>query len=451
MPLATGAQREQVLGFEAGQIAGGALADVVWAHAPVSPGVVEREVVAVMKLAVGEGLCAEIGRWGLTVDRIVPAGWALVRALRHNYPEVVGPAVVVWIDGRTALLVRVERTDIAVRLVGLPGAGVAPDRPQVLATTADPKSESHEREAAPWLDRVAVELARMAGSGASAGAGQIDVFLGGDEGVGPGEVALLALRAAVRVTGFDALRRVRIGARASGADKVALQMGVVVGLALAAGDAGIDLLPPARRRERSFRRVKGRWLGLAAVAVAGLLAALFVLRRERLGLEREASVVAARLVPQRVAEQKQREGERERALLRQQLDALAAIRAARSVWLDWLVDMQERLTQVEDVWLDSLAVRPQPAGGPAAGGAGLGGSRAVAGVEAAPAEGLRIAVTGRVLRRPGAEPLERVRRLREGLLASRFVAAVEDERFDDAQPGLLRFSCTLVMKPEVPL
>ena len=451
LPTAGGAKREQVLGFEAGQIAGGGLADAVWSHEPVSLGVAEREALAVMKLEVGESVCAEIGRWGLTVDRIVPAAWALVRALRHNYPEVVGPAVVVWIDGRAALLVRVERADIAVRLVGLPGAAPAPNRTQGVVTGVEPMAEQRERGHTPWLDRVTVELARLASGGESQGAAQLEVFLGGDDAAGPEAVAMLAARAAVRVSGFDALRRVRISARASGADRLALQMGVVVGLALEAGNrAGIDLLPPARRSEGRFRRARVWRLALAASVVVAMMVSLLLLRRERLALERESAVVAAWLAPQRVAEQRQRDGERERALLHQQMDALAAIRAARVGWLDWLVDLQERLTKAEDVWLESLEVSPSPAASAGSGGGLLGPGRAAGTVEAA-SEGRRIVVTGRVLRRAGADPLERVRRLREGLMASRFVAAVENERFDDTQPGQLRFSCTLVMKPEATL
>lgn len=446
VPPVKGEQRVQVIRFEAEQIVGGAWGEVVWDHVPAAAGAAEREMLAVMKLSVGEELCAGIERCGLVVDRIVPTGWALVHALRHNYPELKGPAVVVWIDGSTALLVRVEGAEVGMHLVGLPGMVRAPVHELALPKLGEAETEAAEPPSVPWLDRVAVEIARLLGGEGSGGAGQgeAEVFLGGDDGAGEQAVAGLAVRAAVRVNSFDALRRVRLGARASGSDTAAAQMGVVVGLALAARDQpGINLLPPARQRDNRFRGARGRWLVGAGAVVATLVVLMVWLRQERLGLLREGAVVAARLVPQRVAETAQREGERARAQLRQQLDALAAIRAARTGWLEWMADLQERLGTVEDVWLDSLEVRPS-----AATGGGSGGS--VGGAEA-PAEALRVAVTGRVLRRAGADPLGRVRRLRESLLASRFVAAVEEEKFDDTQPGLLRFGCTLVMKTEAPL
>ncbi len=441
-PAVAGDQRAQVIRFEAEQMVGGAWGEVVWAHAPAAAGPAEREVVAVMKLAGAEELCAGVERCGLAVDRIVPTGWALVHALRHNYPDRAGPAVVVWIDGSTALLVRVERADVAMRLVGLPNMVHSPARELALPKAGAAATEAAEPPSVPWVDRVAVEIARLLGGEAAGGAGreEADIFLGGDDGADAAAVALLAVRAGLRVNSFDALRRVRLGPRAGGADTAAAQMGVVVGLALAARvDPGINLLPPGRQRENRFRSTRGRWLAGAAAVAALFMVLWFWLRQERLGRQREAEVVAARLVPQRVAEKAQREGEREVALLRQHLEALAAIRVARTGWVEWLVDLQERLGAVEDVWLDSLAVRPPVVAGGAVGGT------------AEPAAALRVAMTGCVLRRAGTEPLGRVRRLRESLLASRFVAAVEEEKFDDTQPGLLRFTCTVVMKPEATL
>ena len=440
VPAVAGEQRAQVIRFEAEQLVGGAWGEVAWSHTPAAAGPAEREVVAVMKLAVAEELCAGIERCGLMVNRIVPTGWALVHALRHNYPDRAGPAVVVWIDGSTALLVRVERGDVAMRLVGLPGVVHLPVRELALPQSGMLEAAAVASPVVAWVDRVAVEIARLLGGEPAAGVEreEADVFLGGDDGAGAEAVALLAARAGVRVNSFDALRRVRLGGRASGADTAAAQMGVVVGLVLAAREKpGIDLLPPARVRENRFRGSRGRWAVMAAATAVLLLVLLVWLRQERLGLLREGEVVAARLVPQRVAEKAQREGERERTLLRQQLEGLAAIRAARTGWVEWLVDLQERLGVVEDLWLDSLAMRPPAA---AAGG---GSDR--------PAEALRMAVTGCVLRRAGQDPLGRVRQLRASLLASRYVAAVEEERFDDSQPGLLRFGCTVVMNPEAPL
>ena len=455
VPHVGGEQRTQVLRFEAEQLVGGTLAEAVWDHAPVAEGEAEREVVMVMKRAVADRLCAEVGRRGPVVDRIVPAGWALVLALRHNYPDLKKPAVVVWIDGRTVLLVRVERADVSMRLVGLPES-VAEREPELVqvAANAAPREQPTARQAASWLDRVAVEIARLvepAPGGPSTGTAE--VFLGGD-GVEPGTVADLAARVAAPVNGFDALRRVRMERRAQTSDVAALRLGVVVGLALAARRPNeIDLLPPASRRERQFRQNRWRWLAAASAVVVALIVPLLWLRQARLARLDAAGVLEVNLWPKREAERGRMAAESAREQLRQHMETLAALRAARTGWSEWLADLQERLTQTEDVWIDSLAVpsASMAAATPAADGRRLFGHRETVDATGQGPQPVRLVVTGSVLRRPGRDPLDRVRLLRELLLVSRFVAAVEDERFDDSQPGVLRFSCTVVMKPEAAL
>jgi hypothetical protein len=451
VPRVGGEQRTRVLRFEAEQLVGGALAEAVWDHAPVAEGEPEREVVMVMKLAAADRFCAEVERRGSAVDRIVPAGWALVLALRHNYPDLKKPAVVVWLDGRTVLLVRVERADVAMRLVGLPEPDAVREPALVqVATEAAPREQPAARSAVPWLDRVAVEIARLAASeSGEPRAEAVEVFLGGD-GVEPGTVTDLAVRVAAPVNGFDALRRVRLERRAQASDVASLRLGVVVGLALAARrPGGVDLLPPASRRARRFRRNRWRWLTAAGAVVVALIVPLLWLRQARLARVDAAGVLEVNLWPKREAERGRMAAESMREQLHQQMDSLAAIRAARSGWIELLADLQERLTQTEEVWIDSLAV--PAAGSTSVANRQLFGHRETAVAGEAPPRGLPLAVTGCVLHRHGSDALDRVRLLRERLLTSRFVAAVEDERFDDTQPGLLRFGCTVVLKPEAAL
>ena len=66
-------------------------------------------------------------------------------------------------------------------------------------------------------------------------------------------------------------------------------------------------------------------------------------------------------------------------------------------------------------------------------------------------------LSGRLLdaRNPGAKASpasrERARQLLGRLAGSPYVAAVTNERFDNSQPGLLRFDVTLVVNPRHPL
>jgi type IV pilus assembly protein PilM len=84
----------------------------------------------------------------------------------------------------------------------------------------------------------------------------------------------------------------------------------------------------------------------------------------------------------------------------------------------------------------------------------------VAGPTANPAadgESLRLNVTGRLLDQKN--PLSKVSRdsynrvtdLLASFSDSQYIVAVEDERFDNTQEGILRFDFTLVVHPERPL
>lgn len=95
-------------------------------------------------------------------------------------------------------------------------------------------------------------------------------------------------------------------------------------------------------------------------------------------------------------------------------------------------DLQERLNEVEDVWLESITPEASNADG-------------------APG---RLRVTGSLLDRenPLSQVSRRTRNRVEGLLESiedsPFIQRVENRRFDTSRPGILRFDFSLVLQPE---
>ncbi|MBI3887399.1 MAG: hypothetical protein HY302_16960, partial [Opitutae bacterium] len=113
----------------------------------------------------------------------------------------------------------------------------------------------------------------------------------------------------------------------------------------------------------------------------------------------------------------------------------------RAGWLEMFADLQERLVRVEDVLVENLQVSAPPAGeGPAPAGAPL-----------------HIAISGRLLDKTNPlakvspDSYERVKTLLANIVDSPYVAAVENERFDNRQPGILRFDFVLVGKLAHPL
>ena len=427
---------------------------------------------AALKLEIAEGLCAVARRHRRAVTRIVPAGLALAWACRHNYPEIEGTGLVIDVGPRSGTLVFVaagrrllvrtvglapsrmpERVAVGVEAGGVSADGRGPD---------DGGAEPAEEAMAALAMRLALEINRSMAVLRSAGDEKLDVILLTGEAAASDElVAQLAARTGRPVERFDPLRRVQVApgaAGAAGAAGVAPQLAVVVGLAAAAvaERPAINLLPPRLQRAASRRLRYPFWLAAGAFAVASLFPPAFgCWRAERVCRER-AAWLEARIAPLRQLDQRNQAAAQEIAAARAEILRLHRLWAARTNWCGLLDDLQGRLRQVDDAWLDRLELMPpaDPTGGrreatlftrqPVSPDHGDGGP-------------VRLRIAGRLLERQhpagrvGAAARDRAASLVRTLASAAFVAAIEDERFDDSQPGLLRFECTLVLDRQKPL
>lgn len=439
VPALTRGQRERLVRFEAAQAIPRPLAEVVWDWAPGADGATTVELAA-MKLDGAEALCRDAEAAGVQLDAIVPRAVASARALRHSYPELGARAVLAEIDGSNALLVRGS----AVRLIGLPE--------RVPAAAGDPAGAAVERDGELRSRRLAAETLRLVGEGHDAGdaASPVVLLMAGSEAPALEEVERSLAGTAVRVERFDALRRVRLGTAASGAAALAHQFGVVVGAALAARERAPNLLPPARRRERLFRRRRGWWLGLAGAVAGALWLAVLGLRLE-VGLKQaEVASLVREMEPWRAAGRMVEERQRELDACERELAVLRGLGRARTSWVEFLAETEARLAKVGGIWIETMRLQSAAENGPATGGLfGRGGAPG-------PRDGvarLRLAITGCALD-PGLDDrrgLDRVQELLRDWPKAGGVAAVESERFDASEPGLLRFGCVLVLQPEAGL
>jgi type IV pilus assembly protein PilM len=188
-----------------------------------------------------------------------------------------------------------------------------------------------------------------------------------------------------------------------------------------------------RRREGLRRRRP--WLVAAAVLGASSLLPPILHYRHAAAVAREELAAVKKIVtPLRAREARNRVRREEIAALTRETARLGALAARRTGWIRLLADLQEHLTAVEDVWLESL--RPiAPAGD-------------------AP---LKLAVAGRMLDRTNPlakaspETEQRVAALLAEVARSPFVSAVEGGRFDNSRPGILKFDFVLVTNPARPL
>ena len=440
VPPAARAQRARVVRFEAEQAITRPLVEVVWDWAAV-PGADSTVELVAMTVEKAAELCAAAEQADVAPEAIVARASALSRALCHNYPEVLETAVLAEIEGTTVVLVRAGAGRSAVRLAALP------ELPAAVGADDGPAEPARGVELL-RLRRLAAEMSRLAdGDGGSPPSTALFLLAGPDAPEPEAVERVLADPKGVRVERFDALRRVRVGKAAAGAAAITHELGAVVGTALALrAPAAPNLLPPPRRREWVFRR--NRWKWLTAVGVAAVVAWCVVawfswdVRRRHV----EAVALTRELEPWRMARREVQERQRETELCQRELATLALLARERTGWARLLGAMEARATVAGGVWLDTVA----PVG-PATGARpmGLFGLPVVA--PAGESAGtLRLAVTGRALDSgaDGRRGLERLRTLLRGWGELERVSAVEGERFDASDPGLLRFGCVLVLKPE---
>jgi type IV pilus assembly protein PilM len=148
-----------------------------------------------------------------------------------------------------------------------------------------------------------------------------------------------------------------------------------------------------------------------------------------------------------------------------QIAALKGAYETKANWVNFLASLQERLVQIEDVWLDRLQVQrppqeetasadaPPPPEEPAPDGQAPAAAAAVDPPPVPKGPPVRLALSGRLLdvknpqSKVSPESIERVKRLLAGFAGSPFVTAVENERFDTSQNGILRFDFILVINP----
>lgn len=452
-PRVDPAKREKVIRFEAQQNIPYALTDVVWGHAVSGETELDVEVMlCAAKLDAVDALCRVLEETGFTPSALLPPALALAAAARLAAPAAgAAPALLVEIGSRSTTLLLAEPTRFHARTLASGGNTVT----QQLAAGQDCEFADAEAlklsarhadlvagAADTFATRLAQEITRSAlhfkrQSGAAT-PGRLLLAGGGSRLAGLFD--LLAARLRVPVERFDVLGAVDIRqpAAAAGVSERAAEVAALLGAAVeqfSASRPGLDLLPP-RLRARADTRRRRPWLGAAAaLAALALLPPLLHYRELAATLRAKVAVVDAEIAPLREREARNRANAERLAELQGQIAQLRTVHGRRAHWPAFLADVQDRLARVEDVWLERLHVVP-------------------AGAEGGP---LRLAVSGRLLDKTNPlanvspDTYRRVTALLGRLVESPFVSAVEGERFDNRQPGILHFDFVLVTEPDRPL
>ena len=467
-PLIGKSRPEHVMEFAARQNIPGELAQVEWGHLLVAEDGPDLEIMlAAIKCEDAAKIHNAAAAAGFRVTQMVPSSIAMRQAFHYSLPAERDSILVAEIGARSTHLLFIQGGRFFIRTLALGGDAVT----QTMADELQIDFESAERlkiqvltsgreavrdpgvhvavgkATASFAGRLHQEILRTTISyrGHSGAARPGIIHLAGGGSLLPGLPTILADQLAVRVVCFDPLSNVTLVPTARVlAEEAAPMLAGLVGLATSLIDEGwpaLNLLPSAVGQARMARRRQSTLLAAAALAAAAPLPVIWHYHRVTAAAVRASAVIEARLVPARDLAMRNADN---LAVIREagrRINTLGDVVGARSNWIVFLNDLQDRMAHAADVWQERLQFN-HPAGN--------GGKPPLSVVP-------RLTHNGRMLddgspgATSGAVSPGRVTGLLQLLGRSPFVSKIENEHFDHTQPGLLRFDCTLALDPHRPL
>lgn len=495
-------KRSKIVAFEAAENIPYPLEEVVWDHAVVADDGFDLEVMlTAVKFDAMQALCTAADTAGFPVERALPTGLALTNAFRYNYPSVRESVIVVNVGARTTNLLFLEGERFYCRTLSIAGNTVTQaiaeelriDFPsaetlkiQILSGQSDlpansPSRAAVARAAAAFGSKLQLEITRSAVNHRRQAGGEapVAVYLTGGGSLIAELPALLAEKLKLRVERYESLRNVDLAsdARIAGAEGAAAVLADLVGVAtrlVNKTETDASLLPPALTAALAFRKRQPVFIAAVALLAVALAPPIAYLHSGTVATNVQIARVDDQLMPLRSVQNRNEQNLAQIEEAKKQIKALRGAYETKANWVNFFADLQERLVKIEDVWLDKLQVTRPPAPDPielanaaanaaAAAQSDPGAAPADPDAPAAPAAEapaglvlppIRMVLSGRLLdvsnpqSKVSPQSLQRVKELLASFAGSQFIAAVENERFDTGQNGLLKFDFTLVINPK---
>lgn len=482
-------KRGKIISFEAAENIPYPLEEVVWDYQVVSDDGFDLEVMlSAVKFDAMQSLCSAADAAGFPVERATPASLALCHAFRYNYPNVVDSVILVNIGARTTTLLFMEGERFYVRTLALAGNAVTQSiaeelridfasaetlKIQVLSGNSDLPAGSPSRAAvytaaSTFSTKLQVEITRSAVNHRrqSGGAAPVTAYLTGGGSLIDGLQAALAEKLRIPVERYESLKNVDVSAdsRASGAEGAAPVLADLVGLAtrlVHKQETEASLLPPQLTAALAFRKRQPLLVTAACFVVLALVPPIVYFHSVTSSTLERISRVDSQLMPLRSVENRNAGNIRQIEEASRQIAALKGAYETKANWINFFADLQERLVKIEDVWLDRLQVvrPPLPEPGAAPDGNPPPDQPPPPADPNVPADAkpagppLKLMLSGRLLdvsnpqSKVSPDSTLRVKQLLASFTGSQFITAVENERFDNNQNGLLKFDFTLVINP----
>ncbi len=479
-------KRARIIQFEAKQNIPYPLEEVVWDYQIVHDDGIDFEVaLSAIKIEIVRSLLGECRASGFQPETIEPSCMAQVNAFRFCMPDVRQSTLLLNIGARSSNLVFLREDRHFIRNVTLAGAGLTQAMAEEMgqggaeaerakleiirrgakADVEPADVEAFARARQGFVNRLALEITRSIANfrrqtGADAPA---RVRLTGGGSLVPDLASLLADRLKLPVEAYDPLNGVPFGAGVVEGELLAKAhvVGEAIGAALRAHSQGLarfDLLPADVVRARAFRARQPFFVAAAALVAAALGVSILVNSVVNAGYEEKLATVEAQAAPLRNYSRQIRETRDQIEKIQREIAGIKGLVETKSNWITFFTDLQSRLTRVEDVWLEKLQVlRPAGASQQRSALAGSLFAGLNTGDASASGQTLRLNLAGRLLdknnplSKVSQESQNRVKTLLSGFVESQFIVSLENERFDNSQPGILKFEFILVVDPKRPL
>lgn len=473
IPQTAPSKRHKIVAFEARQNIAYPIEEVTWGHAVVEEDELDFDVmIAAARTEIVETIARYSKDAEIDLRRIEPSATALVNGFRYNYPEVTDCCLLLSVGAKSTDLVFVEKTRFHSRNVPFGGQSVSSEiaeslgvsvgeaeRIKLSATLGEALSTeeygAYEAARRSFTNRLVTEVLRTSAvlrrQGFSFEARAC--YLSGGGSLLPDLDTIVAERFGLPTERFDPVKNVTVSTDSvrERLDESAALLGDAIGLGLGQylpDAASVDLTPRSLVWQRKFRRQQPFYILAGLVACGAIALPVLNTSLEIRAYEQELQNLDVQIRPLRELNQQIFERTEQIKRVREVIGDASTVARARSTWFEFLNDLQRRLVEVEDVWLDKLRLERPEARAPR--------GRGQARVER-PDGRAKVHLAGRLIdvynpvSSVSPDSYERVKTLLESLRGAVFVEDLEDERFDYSVPGILRFDFTLIIDSEARL
>lgn len=271
------------------------------------------------------------------------------------------------------------------------------------------------------------------------------IYLCGRGSLLPRFAEFLAEDQKMSVEYFDALANVSVSPRVNQEllSSCASQVSEIIGEAarlVIPGLMSVNLLPKHIVEETAFAKTRPLMVLGAAILVAATLPPMFLFTKSISEKTEATAKFQSMMLPieDRAAEFK-KNGETANSL-EAKINGLEGLAKSKSNWINLFIDIEKRLMEQKDVWLDNLRVHRAVKNG---------------------VQEYKLELTGRLLIRDvdpenleaydTQKAIDRITKLLNSFVSSEFLKSFENVRTDPSNPRILKFDFTLVVNPDKPI